>query len=77
MKKVWSLQFVQERGGGVIDDDYQYSWKTDVNMIATESGLVPFVESGNYALELMTKTEQCFESDDDEKMISFGVTHVA
>ncbi len=77
MKKVWSLQFAQERTRDVIGDDYQYSWKTDVNMVVTESGPVPFVESGSEAIELMTKTEQCFESDDDEKMISFEVSHVA
>ncbi len=46
-------------------------------MVVTESGPVPFVESGSEAIELMTKTEQCFESDDDEKMISFEVSHVA
>ena len=77
MKKVWSLQFAQERDREVMGDSYQYSWEKDVNMIATKSGLVPFVDSGSKALELMTKTEQSFESDDDEKMISFEVTHVA
>ena len=77
MKKIWSLQFVQERSKETSDVAYEYSWEKDINIISSAQGTVPFVESGNEALELMTKTEQCFEADDDSIMISFEVAHVA
>ena len=77
MKEVWSLQFVQDRTKESDYITYKYSSENDVNMVETESGLVPLIESGSEVLDLMTKTEQCFESDDDNIMIPFDVAHIA
>lgn len=77
MKKIWSLQFAQERSEGSMGAAFRYSCENDVNIIDTDSGSVPFIEHGGESLELMTKTEQCFESDDDNIMISFEVAQIA
>ncbi len=70
-KRPLIFDYMAERKCDALDlqKKYIYSSQEDMNLLCTDDGHTPFIESSRAEVELMTKTEQICESDDDDDFI--------
>ena len=65
MNRPLILDFAKKRSESAAKVPYRYDKKRDLNTVILNGEQIPFITSGLSTLELLTKTEQSRESDDD------------